>query len=122
MIIIVMALYCENRISGASTEDKILYIYVRMCLSCGNIEIEISDINRICIYMYIYIYMCVCILLNIEHGGDVSPENCVRYQFNAFEKMTSGLQFFFTSSASWLLHARLRRRIQHTPVHLCIDI
>jgi len=60
--------------------------------------------------------------LIIEHNGGVSPENYIRYQFNAFEKMTSALQFFFMSWPSWLLHACLLRLLQHTPAHLCIDI
>jgi hypothetical protein len=55
MTIIVVALYFDNRISGASsTEDKELYIYVRMYLSCGNIERDISDINRIYIFSIDY--------------------------------------------------------------------
>jgi len=55
MTIIFVALFCDNRISGASsTDDKIFHIYVRVYLSCGNIEIDISDINRIYIYSIEY--------------------------------------------------------------------
>ena len=64
MTVIVVALYFCNRISGASSAgDKILYVYVRMFLSCGNIEIDISDINRTYIYIYIYIYIYLFIYL-----------------------------------------------------------